>query len=64
MRRFFSLLTVDCKFYLPDYRSITVFFMKDLLSGERKALKLDEVKHLYVPYYKSLTIESMLGFCA
>lgn len=36
--------------------------MKDILSGERRALKVKEVEHLYVPYYKTLTIESMLEF--
>jgi hypothetical protein len=43
------LLTVDVGYYLPAFTTINVYFMKDLLAMKKKAIKVTDVKHLYVP---------------
>ena len=43
------LLTVDVCYYLPPYKCINVYFMKALMSRQKKALKTTAVKHLYAP---------------
>ena len=35
-REIFTLLTISCKAYLPKYETITIYFLKDLLSGAKK----------------------------
>ena len=32
----YRFLTVEAKVYLPDYRTVTIWHMKDLASGEKK----------------------------
>ena len=57
-----SLLTVDVGYYLPTFTTINVFFMKDILSMRKKAIKVTEVKHLYVPQYESLSCAKILEY--
>jgi hypothetical protein len=35
-REVYQLLTVDAQAYLPSYDSITVYFLRDLISGTKK----------------------------
>ena len=35
-RECFSFLTIDCKAYLPDYNTVTIYFLKDLIAGRKK----------------------------
>jgi hypothetical protein len=44
-----SLLTVDCHKYLPPYPSVTIYFMKDIVAGRKRALKNTEVTHIAAP---------------
>ena len=32
----YNFLTVECKFYLPPYDTITIYFLKDLITGNKK----------------------------
>ena len=57
-----SLLTVDVGLYLPPYKTINIYFVKDILARRKKAIKNADVSHLYVPQYESLTIPKMLEF--
>ena len=58
------LLTVDVGYYLPPYKSINVYFMKDLMAKRKKAIKINDVKHLYAPQYDSLSVSKLLDFAA
>ena len=58
----FDLLNVDAKKYLPGFRTINIYFMKGLVSGDRNALSVDKVKHLCEPQYESLLIQKVLQF--
>ena len=35
-RECFTFLTIDCKAYLPDYETLTIYFLKDLIAGRKK----------------------------
>ena len=35
-REIYMFLTIDCMAFLPDYRTLTIYFLKDLLSGAKK----------------------------
>ena len=35
-KEIYQLLTVDGKAYLPTYDCITIFFLKDIISGKKK----------------------------
>ncbi len=61
---FLSLLTVDVGCYLPHYETITIYFMKDILAGKKKALKVSEMKYLFVPQYESLSVKRILEFAS
>ena len=40
----------------------TIYFLKDIL-GQRKAfVHIDDVKTIYVPQYKNLSVEKILAF--
>jgi len=32
----FNFLSVDCKAYLSSYETVTIYFLKDLVSGKKK----------------------------
>lgn len=32
----FNFLSVDCKAYLSSYETVTIYFLKDLISGSKK----------------------------
>ena len=35
-REVYNLLTVDCKAYLPQYETITIYFLRDMVGGQKK----------------------------
>ena len=35
-RECFTFLTIDCQAYLPSYDTVTIYFLKDLISGKKK----------------------------
>lgn len=58
----FTFLTVDVKAYLPPIQTVTVYFMKDLVTGVRKYVPMDRVVHIHVPAYESLKLEEIFSF--
>ena len=59
-----SLLAVDCGYYLPPYKAVSVYWIKDLMAKKRKALKATEVHTIAVPQYETLSIKKLLDFAA
>ena len=70
----FSFLTVKVKAYLPSVDTVTVYFLRDLVSGKAKCkywslftnrfvfllvVKCSEVKQIYCPQYEGLSIKPM-----
>ena len=60
----YRFLTHDCGAYLAAYQTMTVWHMRDLISGARKRIKEANVKQINVPYFEGLKIESFLQFSA
>ena len=57
----FILFTqVDVGAYLCPYENVTIYHMRDLVSGKKKFIKADAVKVLHVPQYNTLTIKKIL----
>jgi len=55
-------VATDCGAYLPEYESVTVWHLRDLTSGKRKIIKATEAKHITLPQFEGLKIETMLDF--
>ena len=49
---------------MPSYKTVSVYWMKDLLSKKKKAIKASEVQTLNVPQYESLSIKKLLDFAS
>ena len=60
----YHFLTHDVGVYLPSYDTVTVWHMRDLVSGKRKRIQGKEVKHLNVPQYEGLKIEAFYKFAS
>ena len=58
----FKFLTHDCSTYLPGYESVTIFHMRDLVSGKKIRIKDVDVKHIIVPHFEGLKVETMLEY--
>ena len=77
-REVYNFLAVDCHAYLPPYDNLTIYFLKDLVSGRKKSksrkrtqliihlttsivVKADLMKHLSVPQYEGLNLDTILA---
>ena len=60
----YHFLTHDVGAYLPHFENVTVWHMRDLVSGKRRRLKDKEIKHLNVPQYDGLKIEEFYNWAA
>ena len=52
----------ECHAYIPEYDTITVWHLRDLASGARKMIKAEKIKHINIPQFEGLTIETILAF--
>ena len=50
-----SLLTVDAGLYLPPFKSVNIYFMKEVMAMKKKAIKSKDVQHIFAPQYETLT---------
>ena len=53
---------MDCKGYLPPFHTVTIYFLKDLIVGKRKFVRMERVNHIYVPAYVTLKLEEIFSF--
>ena len=60
----FRFLTHDCGTYLPSYENVTVFHMRDLVAGKKIRIKAADVKHITVPHFEGLKIQTMLSYAS
>ena len=70
----YQFLTIDAKAYLPAPECVTIYFLKDIVRGQKKCkctficvnaflvIKAEDAKHLHVPCYLGLTIKTILEF--
>ena len=59
-REVYTFLTIDAGAYLPSHEAVTIYFLKDLMTGKKKCkchivitqlavVHVDRVRHLHVP---------------
>ena len=61
-REIYSFLTVQCRAYLPKQEHVTMYFLRDLFSGEKKSkfiifnnllyfivISCTEMKYIFIP---------------
>ena len=41
---------------------MTIYFLKDLISGKKKKIYGKDVRHVTIPQYENLTIEAISNF--
>ena len=58
-REVYFFLTVDVKAYLPPFENTSIYWLKDIISGEKKYIHQDDVKHITMPYYKGITLKNI-----
>ena len=46
---------------MPPYENVTIYHMRDLVSGTKKIIKADGIRALHVPQYETLTIKKILA---
>ena len=60
----YRFLSHDCGVYLPAYQTITIWALRDLISGERTRISQTDVQYINVPNFEGLKIETFLQFAA
>jgi hypothetical protein len=58
----YNFLTQEVKAYEPPAETVTLWHLKDQIRGAKGIVKCDDIKHLYVPQYESLSIKKILGW--
>ena len=56
------MILTNCSFrqyYLPPYVMVTKDFLKDVLSDEKKLLKMEKVRFINPPLYDELSVKSL-----
>ena len=55
-------LTVDCGYYIPASEHCTIYWMKDLFNGSKKAIEGKDIVHIACPQFETITTVSILAF--
>ena len=58
----YRFLASECGAFLDSYTSMTVWHLRDIMSGKRRLVKRKEVKHIHVPMFEGLTTSDLLLF--
>ena len=48
--------------YLDTYQVMSVFHLRDIISGNRMMIRSKDIKHIHVPQFTGLSVEGMLEF--
>ena len=57
----YHFLAVECHAYLAPLDCHTIYFLKQLINGQRKFLHCDKVQYLSVPQYEGLGVKQFLN---
>ena len=61
-REIYRFLTAECKCYLGDFETMTIWHLRDLAAGDRQIILSSAVKFISIPNYTGLKIEKMVDF--
>ena len=56
-REVYRFLSSEVNAYLPQYDSVTVWHMRDLVANRRRRIKCADIKHINVPQFEGLGIK-------
>jgi hypothetical protein len=56
------LISYECKLYVPAIETVTVAFLKEIISNKKMGIHLDNIRPINVSFYKGLSIERILDF--
>ena len=56
----YDFLTQNLKAVCPPADTVTIWHLRDMVSGVKGHIKGADIKHLTVPYYEDLSIDKML----
>ena len=59
-KEIWRFLSCEACVYLPPYQTVTIFHMRDLVSGKRTMILTQNVKTISVPFFEGLSIEFMI----
>ena len=48
---------------MPSYSMITTEFLKQILSGDKKLMKMQEVRHCNPPHYDEISVAKLYEPC-
>ena len=60
----YHFLVVECHAYLAPLDCHTIYFLKQIINGQRKFLHCDKVQYLSVPQYEGLGVKQFLSEAA
>ena len=49
------------KAYLPAFHTVTIYFLKDLITGKKNFIPMDKVTHMHVPFYENLKLAEIFN---
>lgn len=55
-------MTQDVKAYCPPKDTVTTLHLRDMAMGRKRFINCDNIKHLFVPHYESLSLEKIIEF--
>ena len=58
----YTFLTQDVKAYCPPKDTVTTLYLRDMAMGRKRYIRCDNIRHLFVPHYESLSLEKIIGF--
>ena len=61
-REVYRFVVSEAGIYLPPYEAVTVFHIRDIVSGKRRAIKQADVRVINVPFFEGLSIATMLDW--
>ena len=48
-REIYNFLATDVGIYLPPYDNVTIYFLKELMSGKKQMLNTSRIRTIHIP---------------
>ena len=48
-REIYNFLATDVGVYLPNFDCVTIYFLKELMSGKKKTLSTSQIRTIHIP---------------
>ena len=58
----YRFLSSDCHVFLPPQDTVTIWFLKELMAGDRRRISCKDVKLINVPQFEGLSKEKVLAW--